>query len=325
MKKLLALIFIPFILFGCKDEEYDEIVLSEVTHSIFYTPQYVAIEKGYFLEEGIKIKLVNAGGADKVTAALLSKEANIGFQGAESSVYVYNQGQSNYLINFAQLTKRDGSFIVGREKNDDFKLEDMKGKEILAGRKGGMPQMVLEYILNEEGIDAKKNDKTAEVNLRTDVEYTAQAGAFANGVGDYTTLFEPMALNLEKENKGYVVASLGELLGDVPYTVYNVTKSYFENNKELLKRFTKAILKGIKFVNENTDLEVAKAIKNQFKDLSIADIEKIVKRYREIDCWTDNLKFNEDNYNKLLDIMIFSKELDKKVEYNKIVSNEILN
>ena len=297
-----------------KDKKLTEVTVAEVTHSIFYAPQYVAIEKGYFEEVGIDIELVLTNGADKVTAAVLSKDADIGFCGSEGTIYVYNGGEKDYLKTFAQLTQKDGSFIVSRKKIKDFTLEDLKGKEILGGRPGGMPEMTLEYALKENGIDPKK-----DVNINTSIEFASMGGAFIGGEGDFVTLFEPNALELEKEGYGYVVASLGELGGIVPYTSYSARISYIEENKELIEDFTKAIQKGINYVHNHSDEEVAKAIVDQFPDTSVKDIAKVVKRYRDIDAWPETTEFSEDSFNHLQDIMIDYGAIDKKVPYAKLM------
>lgn len=297
-----------------KDKKLTKVTLAEVTHSIFYAPQYVAIEKGYFEEVGIDIDLILTSGADKVTAAVLSGDADIGFCGSEGTIYVYQGGEKDYLKTFAQLTQKDGSFIVAREKIKNFTVEDLKGKEILGGRAGGMPEMTLEYALKENGIDPNK-----DVNINTSIEFAAMGGAFIGGEGDFVTLFEPNALELEKEGYGYVVASLGELGGIVPYTSYSARISYIEENKELIKNFTKAIQKGIDYVHNHSDEEVAKTIINQFPDTSLEDITKVITRYRSIDAWPKTTEFSEDSFDHLQDIMIDYKAIDKKVSYNKLM------
>lgn len=297
-----------------KEEKRQKITLAEVTHSIFYAPQYVAIEQGYFEEVGIDIELILTSGADKVTAAVLSKDADIGFCGSEGTIYVYNGGEKDYLKTFAQLTQKDGSFLVSREKIKDFKLEDLEGKTVLGGRAGGMPEMTLEYALKKNGIDPKK-----DVEIDTSVDFAAMGGAFIGGQGDFVTLFEPNALELEKEGYGYVVASIGELGGIVPYTSYSARISFIEENEELINNFTKAIQKGIDYVHNHTDEEVAKAIIDQFPDTSLEDIAKVVKRYRDIDAWPKTTDFSEDSFNHLQDIMIDNGAIDKKVPYDKLM------
>ena len=297
-----------------KEEKRQKITLAEVTHSIFYAPQYVAIEQGYFEEVGIDVELILTSGADKVTAAVLSKDADIGFCGSEGTIYVYNGGEKDYLKTFAQLTQKDGSFLVSREEIKDFKLEDIKKKTVLGGRAGGMPEMTLEYALKQNGIDPKK-----DVEIDTSVDFAAMGGAFIGGQGDFVTLFEPNALEIEKEGYGYVVASIGELGGVVPYTSYSARISFLEENKELINNFTKAIQKGIDYVHNHTDEEVAKAIIDQFPDTSLEDIAKVVKRYRDIDAWPKTTDFSEDSFNHLQDIMIDNGAIDKKVPYDKLM------
>lgn len=298
-----------------KDEEKLETVrLAEVAHSIFYAPMYVAIEEGYFEEVGIDIELSLANGADKVSAAVLSGDADVGFAGSEATIYVYNGGEKDYLKTFARLTQKDGSFIVARENIKDFTLDDLVGKTIIGGRAGGMPEMTLEWALTDAGIDPKK-----DVNIDTSVAFSAMSSAFIGGTGDFVALFEPNALELEKEGYGYVVASLGELGGVVPYTAFFARDSYLNENKELIENFDKAIQKGIDFVHSSSDKEVAEAIIDQFPDTSLDDLTKIVKRYRSIDAWPNNTEFTEDEFNHLQDIMINAGELDSKVPFSDLM------
>lgn len=299
------------------EEKLTEMTLAEVTHSIFYAPQYVAIEQGYFEEVGIDVELILTSGADKVTAAVLSGDADIGFCGSESTIYVYNGGEKDYLKTFAQLTQKDGSFIVSRENIEDFSLEDLEGKTILGGRAGGMPEMTLEYALKQNGIEPEK-----DINIDTSVEFSAMGGAFIGGQGDFVTLFEPNALELEQEGYGYVVASLGELGGIVPYTSYSARISFIEENKELINNFTKAIQKGIDYVHNHTDEEVAKAIIDQFPDTSLEDIAKVVKRYRDIEAWPETTEFSENSFNHLQDIMLDYGAIDEKVPYEELIYSE---
>lgn len=297
-----------------KKGDMTQITLAEVTHSIFYAPQYVAIEEGYFEEVGIDVELILTSGADKVTAAVLSGDADIGFCGSEGTIYVYNGGEKDYLKTFAQLTQKDGSFLVSREKIEDFSLEDLEGKTVLGGRAGGMPEMTLEYALKQNGIDPEK-----DVEIDTSIDFAAMGGAFIGGEGDFVTLFEPNALEIEQEGYGYVVASIGELGGIVPYTSYSARISFIEENKELIGNFTRAIQKGIDYVHNHTDEEVAKAIVNQFPDTSIEDIAKVVKRYRDIDAWPETTEFSEDSFNHLQDIMIDYGAIDEKVPYEDLM------
>lgn len=300
-----------------KNKDLTKIKVAEVTHSIFYAPWYVSIEKGYFEDEGLEIDVTLTPGADKVTAAVLSKDVQIGFAGAEASIYVYNNGEDDYVINFAALTKRDGQFIVGDcDKNKNFKIEDLKGKTVLAGRTGGMPLMNFTYALKEAGIDP------SEVKINTSVEFAALAGAYIGGQAEYVNLFEPTALELEKEDYGCVLESIGKYAGEVPYTVFNTTKSYFEENGEIIRKFNKAINRGLEFVHKNKPSVIANAIYEQFPDNSINEIETIVKRYKDTDSWWDNTYIEEDAYNRLLDIMKYSDELDKEPSFDKLVNNK---
>lgn len=307
-----------FTLTACKKETaLQEITLIEVTHSLFYTPQYVAITQGFFEEEGLSIDLINGKGADKVMAALISGEAEIGFMGPEASVYVYNQGRDDYAINFAQLTQRDGSFLVGREKEDNFTWEGLAGKEILGGRKGGMPEMTLEYVIKKNGLKIPD-----DVNVRTDVQFDVLAGAFVGGEGDYVALFEPVASTLEKEGKGHIVASIGEAGGYIPYTAYSATKTYMEKNPEVIQKFTNAILKGMIWVQNNSSEKIAEAVKPQFPDTDIEVLKGLIERYRAQDSWTPDLIITEDGLNHLMDIMELAGELKGRADYNKIVTTK---
>ncbi|MDO5003479.1 MAG: ABC transporter substrate-binding protein [bacterium] len=295
-------------------KKMEKVKLAEVAHTIFYAPQYVAIEKGYFKEYGIDIDLILASGADKVTAAVLSGDADIGFCGSEATIYVYNGGEKDYLKTFAQLTQKDGTFLVSRKEYKNFKLEDLKGKTIIGGRAGGMPEMTFEYALKQNGIDPKN-----DVSIDTSVAFPAMSGAFIGGQGDFVTLFEPNATSIEKQGYGHVVASVGELGGVVPYTSYSARISYINNNKELIKKFEKAIQKGLNYVKNHSDKEVAKTILKQFPDTSLNDLESAVKRYKEADTWPKTTKFSEKSFNHLQDIMIDNGVLTEKVSYDKLM------
>lgn len=316
-----ALVFILILgstLTGCKQESpLQEIRLIEVTHSLFYTPQYVALTQGFFEEEGLSVELINGKGADKVMAALISGEAEIGFMGPEASVYVYNQGREDYAINFAQLTQRDGSFLVGREKDDNFTWDKLKGKEVLGGRKGGMPEMTLEFVIKNSGLQIPE-----DVNVRTDVQFDVLAGAFVGGEGDYVALFEPVASTLEKEGKGYIVASIGESGGYIPYTAYSATKDYIGKNPEVIQKFTNAILKGMIWVQNNDSAAIAEAVKPQFPDTDVEILKILIDRYRDQDSWKPDLIITEDGLNHLMDIMDLAGVLDKRADYSKIVTTE---
>ena len=298
-------------------EKVQKVTLAEVAHTIFYAPQYIAIEKGYFEDYGIDIDLILTAGADKVTAALLSGDADVGFCGSEATIYVYNGGEKDYLKTFAQLTQKDGTFLVSRKEYKNFKLDDLKGKTVIGGRAAGMPEMTFEYALKQNGIDPKN-----DLNIDTSVAFPAMSGAFIGGQGDFVTLFEPTATEVEKQGYGHVVASIGELGGIVPYTSYSARISYINNNKELIKNFDKAIQKGLNYVKNHSDKEVAKAILKQFPDTSLNDLTNAVKRYREIEAWAETTKFSEESFNHLQDIMIDYGELQTKVDYSKLIYNE---
>lgn len=309
----------PYSLRSCgkTDSKLTKVTLNEVAHSIFYAPQYVAIENGYFEEEGIDLELVTGFGADKVMSALIAGEADIGFMGAESSVYLYSEGASNYAVNFAQLTQRAGNFLVAREPIEDFTWDMIKGKEVLGGRKGGMPEMVFEYILNKNGIDP-----ATDVNIDQSIDFGSTAAAFSGGQGEFTVEFEPSATALESAGEGYVVASLGVDSGYVPYTSYSTTKEYMEENEEIIQSFTNALQKGMEYVNSHTPAEIAEVIAPQFEDTDIETIETIVTRYYEQDTWKDNLVFEESSFDLLQNILNSAGELDNRVPYDKLVNNQ---
>ncbi len=287
--------------------------VAEVTHSVFYAPQYVAHSLGYFKDENLDVEIILTAGADKVTAAVLSNDVNIGFCGSEATIYVYNEGEKNYLVNFAGLTKRDGSFLVSRTKEDNFSVKDLVGKHVLGGRKNGMPEMTLEWALKENDVEPNS------VNIDTSVAFSAMAGAFIGGTGDYVTLFEPQALQLEKQGFGYVVASVGELGGIVPYTVYNARKSYIENNPDVIKGFTKAIQKGLDFVHNRTEEEIAKVIIDYFPDTSMEDLIKIIKRYKDSDSWYKTTYIEKSDFEHVKEIMKSAGALEKDAPYDKLV------
>ncbi len=300
---------------GCgdkKSEELKNITLTEVTRSVFYAPQYAALSLGFFEEEGLNVELVTSAGADKVTAAVLSGESDIGFCGPESTVYVYNEGRENYLITFAQLTKRDGSFLVAREPDENFTFDKLRDKYIIGGRAGGMPEMSLEWVLRQNGLEPN-----VDVTVDTSIQFSAMAGAFLQGTGDYVALFEPSALALEKEGKGYVVASIGEESGVVPYTCYNATKEYIEQNPDVIQAFTNGLNKGMKWVQENSNEKIAEAIHPYFSDMSIEDLTSVVERYKSQDSWNESPMFTKESFDHLLEIIISAGILNEedKVDY----------
>lgn len=298
-----------------KEENLTPVTLNEVAHSIFYAPMYVAIEKGYFEEEGINLNLVTGFGADKTMTAVISGTADIGFMGSEASIYAYNEGANDYVVNFAQLTQRAGNFLVAREEIPDFHWIDLKDKKVLGGRKGGMPEMVFEYILRQNGIDPSK-----DLIIDQSIDFGSTAAAFAEGNADFTVEFEPGATNLEKEEKGYVVASLGTDSGYVPYTAFSAKKSYIEKNADVIQGFTDALQKGMDYVQKHTPKEIAEAIAPQFKETNLNTIETIVSRYYEQDTWKDNLIFEKKSFELLQDILESAEELDTRAPYNKLVT-----
>ncbi|HIT12123.1 MAG TPA: ABC transporter substrate-binding protein [Candidatus Pelethosoma merdigallinarum] len=302
-----------------KTSDLTKVKVAEVTHSMFYAPQYLAHKLGYFEEEGLDVEIITVPGADKVTAAVLSGDVQIGFCGSESTIYVYNQGEKDYLVNFAALTKRDGSFIVSREKIEDFTLEDLKGKHVVAGRQGGMPVMMFEWALTQAGIDPKE-----DVNVDTSIEFASMSGAFIGGTGDFVNLFEPNALQLEQEGYGYVVASLGELGGVVPYTAYHAKKSYIEENEEVIQGFSNAINKALKYTREHTPEEIAKDLVDYFPDTSLDDITTIVKRYKDNDSWFETTEIKEEDFNHIQEVMENSEALEKRAPYDKLVDTRFV-
>lgn len=290
-----------------------KVKVAEVTHSLFYTPMYVADALGFFEEEGLDVEIILTSGANNVAAAVMSGDVQIGFCGSEQSLYVYNEGAKDYLINFAGMTKRDGSFLVSREPIKDFKLSNISG-EVLGGRNGGMPAMTLNYTLFE--------NKVNSVSVNTNFDFAALSGAFIGGNGNFVTLFEPNALNLEKEGYGYVVASIGSLGGEVPYTTFNALKSYIENNSDVIEKFTKAIQKGLDYTHNHTNQELAHLMINYFPDTSLNDIETVIGRYRDIDSWYKTTYITKEGYEHMQDIVEYNGFLDKRVDYNIVVNNK---
>lgn len=319
MKKvcfLLAVVLCMSLIFGAcgSNDKVTKIRLSEVTHSVFYAPQYVSISKGYFKETGLEIELQNGQGADKVMTAVLSGQCDIGFAGPEASIYVYNEGKEDYSVVFAQLTKRDGSFLMGRNPSPDFKWSDLKGKNVIGGRKGGVPEMTVEYVLNKNGLVPGK-----DVEVDTSIQFALMAGAFTGGKGDYVTLFEPTASMLEKEGKGYILASVGQESGEIPYTAYFAKKSYMEKNKDVIQKFTDALYKGQVWVATHTPEEIAQEIKSSFPDTDISILETVAKRYQDIDAWCKDPVMKESSFELLQTVMDQAGQLKQKAPYDKVV------
>lgn len=305
---------------ACQKEESNAVVditLNEVAHSIFYAPQYAAIELGYFKDENINLNLVTGFGADKVMTALVSGDADIGFMGSESSIYVYQEGSNDYAINFAQLTQRAGNFLVTRNNESNFKWDDLKGKTVLGGRAGGMPEMLFEYILKKNGISP-----VDDLNILQNVDFGSTAAAFTSGIADYTVEFEPSATLLEQQKEGYVVASLGTDSGYVPYTAYCANKSYIEKHPDIIQGFTNAIQKGLDYVNSHSSKEIAEVIAPQFPETDLATITTIVDRYKSQDTWKGDTIFEQKSFELLKDILKQAGELGKDVPYEKLVTTE---
>ena len=313
---VLAVSALPAAVSAEEKEELTEVTLNEVAHSIFYAPQYVAIEEGYFEEEGLKIDLVNGFGADKVMTAVISGEADIGFMGAEASVYAYQEGATDPVVNFAQLTQRAGNFLVAREEMPDFQWSDLKGKKVLGGRKGGMPEMVFEYILRKNGIDPQK-----DLTIDQSIDFGSTAAAFTgDDSAEFTVEFEPSATALEQEGAGYVVASLGVDSGYVPYTSYSAKTSYMEEHPEVIQKFTNGLQKGMEYVQTHTPAEIAAVIAPQLPETDLETITTIVTRYYEQDTWKENLVFEKESFELLQDILEESGELKERVDYDKLVT-----
>ena len=319
---VLAVTALPMGVFAAKkdstEEKLTKVTLNEVAHSIYYAPQYVAIEEGYFKDEGLDLTLVTGFGADKTMTAVISGEADIGFMGAEASVYAYQEGATDAVVNFAQLTQRAGNFLVAREEMPDFKWEDLKDKKVLGGRKGGMPEMVFEYILRKNGLDPQK-----DLTIDQSIDFGYTAAAFTGDTSaDFTVEFEPSATALEKEGAGYVVASLGVDSGYVPYTSYSAKTSYMEKNPEIIQKFTNALQKGMEYVQSHTPEEIAEVIAPQFAETDLDTVTAIVKRYYDQDTWKSNLIFEKESFELLEDILEDSGELSERVSYENLITTK---
>lgn len=327
MKKILAIflcVVLSFSLVACKTDtqpandktKVQKVRLGEVTHSVFYAPQYAAIALGFFEEEGIEVELSNLQGADKVMSALLSNQIDVGFCGPEASIYVYNEGREDYPQVFAQMTQRDGSFLVGKDKVDTFDWNQLNGKTVIPGRRGGVPYMTFEYLLKEKGLNPE-----TDLILDDSIQFSLMAGAFSGSDAEYVTLFEPTASMIEAEEKGYILTSVGEESGDIPYTAYCAKSSYIAENEKLIEGFTRAIYKGLKWVEEHSSEEVAKIILDQFPDTDVGMLSSSIERYKSIDAWKTTPEMSEESFNRLQEIMEEAKELDKRAPFEKIVNN----
>jgi NitT/TauT family transport system substrate-binding protein len=324
---ILMVFILSMLIIGCTRKSNSsgaltKVTLNEVAHSIFYAPMYVAIEEGYFKDEGINLELVTGYGADKTMTALLTGEADIGFMGSEASIYTYVQGADDYAVNFAQLTQRAGNFLVSRTPIDDFSWDMLKDKYVLGGRKGGMPQMVFEYILKMNNINPD-----TDLTIDTSIDFGSTAAAFSgakegeSGYADFTVEFEPHATSLEAQEKGYIVASLGVDSGYVPYTAFCARKSYIDENSDTLLSFTKALQKGMNYVSSHTPSEIASVIKPQFSETEIDTITTIITRYQTQDTWKSDLVFSEESFKLLENILMEAGELEDYVPYNDLVDN----
>ena len=314
---LIIIICSLLIIFNKKgsNNNLEHVTVAEVTHSAFYAPWYVAIEKGYFKDNGLDIDVVLTSGANNVVAAVLSNDVNIGLCGPEATIYIYNEGENDYVKTFSGLTKRDGQFIVARKENKNFKISDLEGKEVLAGRIGGMPELNFENALRNGNVSVN------DVNINTTIDFASLSGAFVSGTGDYVNLFEPNATQLEKLGYGYVVSSVGELSGEMPYTAFNARKSYIEKNEKIVKSFAKSIKEGLDFVHNNSAEVIANTIIKQFPDTSKNDLIKIVDRYKNNDSWLETPYISEESFKNLEDIMIKSNQIKEYVNFNDLIIN----
>lgn len=319
---IMSLLIVSTAFYGCgkqKDDTLVKIRLNEVVRSIFYAPMYAAINNGYFKDEGIEIELSTGQGADKTMQQVLSGNADIGFCGPEQVIYLYNQGRDDYAVLFAQLTKRDGSFLVGRTKEDNFQWESLKGKTVIGGRPGGVPEMSFEYVLRNHGLTPGK-----DVNIITNLAFTATATAFKSGTGDYVTLFEPTASMLQKDASGYVVASIGKASGEIPYTCFFSTKSYMEKNPDIIKKFTRAIYRGQLWVEKSKSEDVAKAVISFFPGSDIDVLTMVVDRYKAQDTWNKTPELKEESLSRLMDVIQSYKAdlIPKRPPFTDIVNNK---
>lgn len=320
MKRLLALILCMVLLTslftGCsKKEEMTKVRLNEVTHSVFYAPMYAALKLGFFAEEGLDVELTNGGGADKVMTAVLAGQADIGLAGPEACIYVFSEGREDYPVVFAQLTKRDGSFLVGRT-DEDFKWENVKGKTIIGGRKGGVPEMTLEYVMRQNGVIPNQ-----DAVVDTSVQFNMMAGAFTGGNGDYVALFEPTATMVELEGKGFVLTSIGQESGEIPYTAFFAAQSYMKKNPAVIQSFANAVAKGQKWVQEHSAKEIAEAIAEQFPDTKLDVLTLVAQRYQDIDAWNATPVMKQESLERLQTVMETAGELNQRVDFNKLVDN----
>lgn len=324
MKKfvsLLSALALTLLTFGCgtgiQQTKLTTVRVNEVAHSVFYAPQYAAMAMGFFADEGIEVELTNGGGADKVMTAVLTDQADIGLAGPEACIYVYNQGKDDHPVIFAQLTKRDGSFLVGRT-DEDFTWESLRGKTVIGGRAGGVPEMTLEYVMRLNGVVPH-----ADAVVDTSVQFNMMAGAFTGGHGDYVALFEPTATEVELAGQGYVLTSIGQESGEIPYTAYFASQAYMKENADLIQRFTNAVARGQKWVLEHDVHEVAEAIADQFPDTDVEVLASVVQRYRDIDAWNETPVMKQESLERLETVMEQAGELERSrwVPFTELVDN----
>ncbi|MDY6142284.1 MAG: ABC transporter substrate-binding protein [Bacilli bacterium] len=328
IKKLSLLLILSLLPFTSCNKKENKLVLAEVTHSLFYAPLYIAQNKGYFDDEGLEVEIITTPGADKVMASLLSSSADIGLMGPEASIYIYEEGQKNYAINFAQLTQKDGSFLLGREKDSSFTYDKLKGKTIIGGRLGGMPEMTLEYLLKSKGLTITRNnkDKEADVNIRTDVSFDVMTGVFTAGESDYVTAFEPNASQIQELGKGYIVASIGQDAPSLPYTAFSSLKSTLNKNKEKLIKFTRAIKKSLDLVNKENSETLSSYLSSSFPSSSIKEIISVLDNYKKIEAWPTSLNLSSSSFASLEKIMKEANQLPSSYTscYEQVVTDKIV-
>ena len=288
--------------------------LNEVVHSVFYAPQYVALANGYFEDEGLNIELSVGNGADKSMTALLSDSADIALLGTEAGIYVINEGRENSVKAFAQLTQRAGNFLISRTDGENFDWESLRGKSVIGGRKGGMPELVLEYVLKQKGLE---ND----VEIINNISFESTAGAFAADVGDFTVEFEPTATSLEQEGVGYVAASLGTECGFVPYTVYMASSEYMEENPEIIQKFTNAVYRGQLWTENHTSGEIAEVIQSYFPENDVETLAGIIERYKSQDTSRATPVYSDEDFELFEDIMEEGGELTRRVAFDELIDN----
>lgn len=317
MKRVFVPVFFILLTFmavpGFGKEPLIKVRLNEVTHSVFYAPQYAAMNLGFFSEERLDVELTNGQGTDKVMTALLSGQADIGFGGPEASIYVYNEGKADHPVIFAQVTNRDGSFLMGRTPEPGFQWAKLKGKTIIGGRKGGMPEMTLEYVLKKNGLSPGK-----DVDVNTSIQFALMAPAFVSGQGDYVALFEPTASILEKEGKGFIVASIGKDSGEISYTAYFAKKSFMQKNRNLIQKFTNALYRGQLWVAKHSPREIARAIKPSFPDTDEEILATVAARYKSQGTWNIDPLLKKNSFQLMQMIMEAAGELKQRIPYEKI-------